>query len=162
MIMKSRYRAPYIFLALTLVLFIGCKSPAERLYEEADELEDKEQYEESLSVLKKSLEHDPEFVRAYIKMGRIYSTLKKYEKAEQVLHKAIDIDPGHYDAYKRLSEVYRKQKKLSQALGICQEALDRKDIIRDQKLKEKIERERFEVKKAIYKQRAKNKQKSEK
>ena len=60
-------------------------------------------------MYKKAIEINPNYVRAYSRLGRNYINQGMIEKAEDMIKKSIEIDPNHDFSYKQLRRIYNRQ-----------------------------------------------------
>jgi TonB family protein len=76
-------------------------------------------------TLKQSVDKDPEFAPAYVKLGIAYSGLRRYKEAVAVIKMAIQIKPDQVDAeaYFQLGNSYSGLSKHSEALNAFMQAL---------------------------------------
>jgi len=66
---------------------------AHELIKQAEQKTLKKQYSDSISLLKKALEINPDEALAYSNLASIYYLLKKKEEAKQYIKKAVELDP---------------------------------------------------------------------
>ena len=60
-------------------------------------------------MYKKAIEINPNYVRAYSRLGRNYISQGMIEKAEDMIKKSIEIDPNHDFSYQQLRRIYNRQ-----------------------------------------------------
>ena len=72
---------------------------AEDHYNKGQELINEKKYEEAVNYFEKAVEIDPNYVKAYFKIGWCEDTLKKYEEAIRDCDKAIELDLENDSAY---------------------------------------------------------------
>merc|ERR1712018_35910 len=69
-----------------------------------------ENYEEALQDCKKAISFDPEYSKAYSRMGLIYSKINLFAESENCYEKALKLEPEN-DSYKKNLEIVRKKLK---------------------------------------------------
>jgi tetratricopeptide (TPR) repeat protein len=80
-------------------------------------------YTSAIVELKKAIELNPYFEKAYYKLGLVYYTLGLYKEAEDSLKKAISLDIGFAEAYNTLCLTYEALDNLNEAHKIIEECL---------------------------------------
>ena len=76
-----------------------------------------EQFEQAESYLRKAIEIDATFTKAYNNLGYVLRRQKKFEEAEQVLRKLIELNPLDEDAYFNLAMVLSDMGRVDEAIG---------------------------------------------
>ena len=66
---------------------------AQELIKEAEQKTIKKDYSDSIELLKKALEINPDEALAYNNLASIYYSLKKKDEAKEFIKKAVDLDP---------------------------------------------------------------------
>ena len=56
-----------------------------------------EKFMDALADLNKAIEMDPEYTKAYMRRGQVYTHLKEFEKALQDYHQVKSRDPRYPD-----------------------------------------------------------------
>ncbi len=78
--------------------------------------------------MKKAIELDPKFYRAYVGMGMRYRDLpwpfRSYRKAEMYLLKAIEIEPRYINSYLELGILYQQWGKKDEAIEMFKKVLE--------------------------------------
>lgn len=77
----------------------------------------KKDTEEALSLLKRALSENPDYIDAHLLMAGTYSKLKEYDLAIQSYNRVIELDKGKLEAYLFLGLLYREQKRYRDAVG---------------------------------------------
>jgi len=111
-------------LPLLLFLFLfSCSNKVEKLFNQAEILEQNKEYIEAIKILDKIIELNPDFLGAYINRGADYSALVQYKKAIKSFTQVIKIDSTNSLAYfnlannlKRLNEIKKSIKYYDLAL----------------------------------------------
>ena len=82
-------------------------------------------FDAAAETLRQSVDEDPEFATAYVKLGLAYSGLRKYKEAVAVFKMAIQIKPDQVDAeaYYQLGNSYSALGKHDDALKAFKQAL---------------------------------------
>jgi len=93
---------------------------AARAYDEARELYNKHDLQGEIASLKRAVEIDPKFSRAWLWLGEIYKYARQTENAVQVYRKAIEIDPQQPVGYKALGYTLLSTRKFGEALSVWQ------------------------------------------
>ncbi len=95
----------FILLAFTLIMltptfsqqkYTTNKKKAITAFETALQHYNRYDYQKTILYLEEALNHDDEFIEAYIVMGDNYLDMKAFDKAHQAYKKAIKIDPDFY------------------------------------------------------------------
>jgi len=71
-------------------------------------------FEEALQDCKKAISFDPDYSKAYSRMGLIYSKIDLYHESENCYEKALALEPEN-DSYKKNLEIVREKLKEQQA-----------------------------------------------
>merc|ERR1711976_751905 len=69
-----------------------------------------ENYEEALQDCKKAISFDPDYSKAYSRMGLIYSKIDLFAESENCYEKALKLEPEN-DSYKKNLEIVREKLK---------------------------------------------------
>merc|ERR1711970_1035403 len=67
-------------------------------------------YEEALQDCKKAISFDPDYSKAYSRMGLIYSKINLYAESENCYEKALKLEPDN-DSYKKNLEIVKEKLK---------------------------------------------------
>lgn len=94
---------------------------AANAYDDAKEQYAKNDTQAEIASLKRALEIDPKFVRAWLWLGEIYKYLRQFDPALQAYRKAIDIDPTQSVSYKALASTLFGMKKYEDALPVLRD-----------------------------------------
>jgi len=78
-------------------------------------LTDSKKYQKALPYLKRAQELDPDYVGAYVQLGRLYNAVQKYSSAKVSLEEAIQINPYDPTIHRLLFQIHT-------ALGETEEA----------------------------------------
>merc|ERR1719369_774023 len=73
-----------------------------------------ENYEEALQDCKKAISFDPDYSKAYSRMGLIYSKINLYNESENCYEKALGLEPDN-ESYKKNLEIVKEKLKEQQA-----------------------------------------------
>ena len=124
-------RIAQIFI-ITFLLF-GCKSErANKYYEIAYDLEEKDKYEEAIKYLDKAIEINPKFEQAYLDRAIDKSIIGDYEGAIIDLDKLIELRPDGIEPYVWRAEYKRMLDRYEAAIKDTEIALKlKKPIIID-------------------------------
>merc|ERR1712109_92438 len=71
-------------------------------------------YEEALQDCKKAISFDPDYSKAYSRMGLIYSKINLYNESENCYEKALGLEPDN-ESYKKNLEIVKEKLKEQQA-----------------------------------------------
>jgi tetratricopeptide (TPR) repeat protein len=117
--MKENYLK--IFYSSLLVFLISLNLLAqnnniETLYEQANKLYNKFDYNEASKIYNQIIKLDPEYAKAYYGLGSVFYVKKDYNSAIEYYNKAIEKDNKFSQAYEWLGNAYAKQKKYDSAL----------------------------------------------
>ncbi|MBM4054657.1 MAG: tetratricopeptide repeat protein [Planctomycetes bacterium] len=105
------YSIPFpilIFVCLSNVLLAESSDDANKYYLAAYNLYRYGKIDQSMELLKKTLEIDPDHVEAYFGLGSIYFRQNMYEDAAREFNRVIRIKPEYTQAYERLWLIYKK------------------------------------------------------
>ena len=83
----------------------------------------KKNTDEALSLLKRALTEDPDYIDAHLLLAGTYSKLKQYDLAIASYKKVIALDAKKLEAYLFLGLLYREQKEYSAAIVILKDLL---------------------------------------
>ena len=113
--MKKFFALRYTFLlmALSAVLLQSCQDPKRKAIDlklEAKDLVYKNQFNEAIDLLNKSLEYNNKDPETYFILGTAYYGLKKPDDAFTYYSKAIEVDPGYAQAYVNRGRMYKDRK----------------------------------------------------
>ena len=65
-----------------------------------------ENYEEALQDCKKAISFDPDYSKAYSRMGLIYSKINLFAESENCYEKALKLEPDN-ESYKKNIQVFK-------------------------------------------------------
>jgi serine/threonine protein kinase/predicted Zn-dependent protease len=85
---------------------------------------EKGMFAEAIHELKKVIELDPTFEKAFNHLGYAYSGLGDYSKAIFYLKKYADISPGHADPFDSMGDVYFEMGKFDEAIAKYNKAIN--------------------------------------
>jgi len=91
-------------------LAINCQESAIFYCNRAAAYTSLENYEEALQDCKKAISFDPDYSKAYSRMGLIYSKIDLYAESENCYEKALVLEPDN-DSYKKNLEIVREKLK---------------------------------------------------
>ena len=119
-IMRKHFSRKLITLAF-LLFFFSCEgnndpsedhsSPSKNPQELISNAAEKQRigaYDEAIAILHRVLELDPQFVLAYVQMGRVYSEADRRNEAIESFEKALGIEPKNLQARIGLGDIYSK------------------------------------------------------
>ena len=84
----------------------------------------RQQFDQAISLLSKSLETNPEYAAAYETRGAIYNRTKQYDQAISDFNKALEIDPGLAEAYFSRGRAYYVEKEYDKSWEDIKKAQD--------------------------------------
>ena len=94
---------------------------ANRFYDDAREQFGRKDTQAEIVSLKRAVEIDPKFVRAWLWLGEIYKWSRQNDLALQAYRKAIEIDPDQVVSYKALGFTLNGMGKMEEALPVWQQ-----------------------------------------
>ncbi len=94
---------------------------ANRFYDDAREQFGRHDTQAEIASLKRAVEVDPKFVRAWLWLGEIYKWSRQNDLALQAYRKAIEIDPDQVVSYKALGFTLNGMGKTEEALPVWQQ-----------------------------------------
>ena len=94
---------------------------AARLYDDAREQSQRNDAQAEITSLKRAVEIDPKFVRAWLWLGEIYKWTRQNDLALQAYRKAIEIDPEQAVSYKALGFTLIGMGKVEESIPIWQQ-----------------------------------------
>jgi tetratricopeptide (TPR) repeat protein len=100
-------------------------SEAARAYDEAKGAYDRHDLPGEVAALKRAVEIDPKFMRAWLWLGEIYKFMRQSDAALQAYRKAIEVDPTEPIGYKALGFTLMGMGKFEEALPVWQELVKR-------------------------------------
>ncbi|MBQ6843149.1 MAG: tetratricopeptide repeat protein [Agathobacter sp.] len=92
------------------------QSALQRMYREANELDEQNKYEEALLIKKKLIEKEPNNPRYHHSLGTTLRWLRKYEDAMTSIKQAIELEPNNSDFHHSLSDIYYYKEQYEDAL----------------------------------------------
>ncbi len=96
---------------------------AARAYDEARDKYRKHDPQGEIASLKRAVEIDPKFIRAWLWLGEIYKFTGQIDQALRAYRKAIDVDPQQAVAYKALGFTLLGMRKFEDAVPVWQELI---------------------------------------
>jgi Flp pilus assembly protein TadD len=93
------------------------------LYAKGKEQYDAKNYHGSFQSLKKALEIDPTYSKAYFAMGYLYARFDMNDVAVRMYEMALRFDPNFADPVNNLAMMYEKAGNLDDALALLQQAV---------------------------------------
>ncbi len=96
-------------------------SEANRDYDDARAKYDKQDYQGQLAAVKRAVEADPKFVRAWLWLGEIHKSMGRSDQALDAYKKAIALDPKIAVSYKAEGFTLLQMKKPEEALAVWQQ-----------------------------------------
>jgi tetratricopeptide (TPR) repeat protein len=96
---------------------------AAQAYDEAREQFQKHYLPGGLASLKRALDIDPKFIRAWLTLGMVYQSSGETDQALQAFRSAIKADPQQPISYKALASVLAASQKLEDAIPVWQELI---------------------------------------
>ena len=83
-------------------------------------------YKKAIECNNRSIEIDPQFKKAYLNLGAIYTfpELKDYEKALEFYNKSIEIDPQYKKAYFDMGWIYNELKDYEKAIEFYSKSIE--------------------------------------
>jgi len=82
----------------------------------------KEQYDTAIIYLKEAIRLDPDYVRAYVDLGRAYCRTWNTTESLKVLKKALQLDPNNELAHLNMAEALNRARRVDEAIAECREA----------------------------------------
>jgi Flp pilus assembly protein TadD len=79
---------------------------------------------DALQAVRKAIEADPKFSKAYTLQGRLLLEDRDFEKAETVLQESIRLDPQRWDSHFEMARCYYNIGKINDALEHARQARD--------------------------------------
>jgi Flp pilus assembly protein TadD len=95
---------------------------AEELYRQAKIKYDATLYSSSYKLLKKALDIDPAFAKAYFAMGYLYNRFDKDDEAVRMYDRALLFDPKNVDSMNNLAMMYYRAGNVDDAVSMLQKA----------------------------------------
>ena len=96
---------------------------AARAYDEARNAYERRDLQGEIASLKRAVEIDPKFTRAWLWLGEIYMFAKQPEKALKAYRKAIEVDPQEAVSYKALGFMLLGMRRFDEAIPVWQELI---------------------------------------
>jgi tetratricopeptide (TPR) repeat protein len=84
----------------------------------------RQQFDQAILLLSKSLETNPKYAAAYETRGGIYSSREQYDQAISDFNRAVEIDPGFAEAYFSRGRAYYFEKEYDRSLEDIKKAQD--------------------------------------
>ncbi len=94
---------------------------AARLYDDAREQYQRNDTQAEVASLKRAVEIDPKFVRAWLWLGEIYKFLRQNDQALQAYRRAIEADPQQSVSYKALGFTLVGMSKVEESIPVWQQ-----------------------------------------
>lgn len=83
-----------------------------------------EQSNEALNAYQQALEHNPEYIEAYLGLGRVTTGLRDYANAAQIYHLARELDPHNEHVALQLAKLRFIEGNYEAAITLFQQVLD--------------------------------------
>ena len=99
------------------------KPDAGRAYDEARNDFQKNDVNGEIAALKRAVEIDPKFIRAWLWLGEIYKYTRQTDKAVEAYRKAIAVDPRVVVSHKALAMTLLSEKKFEEVVPVLQELI---------------------------------------
>ncbi|OLB87217.1 MAG: hypothetical protein AUI17_03065 [Acidobacteriales bacterium 13_2_20CM_2_55_5] len=96
---------------------------AVRAYDEARNGYERHDLQAEITSLKRAVEIDPKFTRAWLWLGEIYMFARQPEQALQAYRKAVNVDPQEALSYKALGFALVGLRKFDEAIPVWQELI---------------------------------------
>jgi len=96
---------------------------ASRAYDDARQAFQRNDQAAEIESLKKAIQIDPTFTRAWLWLGEIYKAAGQRDLALESYRKAIDVDPHQLVSYKALGYTLMSLRKLEEAVPVWQELI---------------------------------------
>ena len=119
----SRHRAVVRKSSETELPPVELGSP-DTFYKKGKKQYDRRHYQASYSDLRKALEIDPTFAKAYFGLGYLYSRFDMDDAAVRMYEMALRFDPNHAESMNNLGMMYYHAGNYEDALSLFQKALD--------------------------------------
>jgi tetratricopeptide (TPR) repeat protein len=114
-----------VLIVFSLVSGICYGQAAEDYYERGTNFLRKKMYDEAISAYKKTIEINPEYVKAHNDLGVAYYRKKIYDEAIAAYKKAVEINPEYVTAYYNLGLAYYYGKKMyDEAISAYKKAIE--------------------------------------
>jgi tetratricopeptide (TPR) repeat protein len=99
------------------------KPEATRAYEEAQDQFQKRNLQAEISALKRAVEIDPHFTRAWLWLGEIYKFSRQTDEALKAYRTAIDVEPQEPVSYKALGFTLLSLQRFEDAIPVWQQLI---------------------------------------
>lgn len=97
----------------------------ERVYGNiANAYSEMQKFDEALDYYQKALEIEPEYVNAYLGLGRVSMKSGRYDNAERIYMNALELDNQNEAVYTHLGNLYAVQAKYDEAIVSFEKALE--------------------------------------
>ncbi|MDD4954732.1 MAG: tetratricopeptide repeat protein, partial [Candidatus Omnitrophica bacterium] len=96
-------------------------------------------FEEAITCFNKTIELNPQNVKAYLNMGAIFGELKKYNEALTVLNKALSLEKNNPKIYYNIAMVYMSNANKKKAAAYLKKAKIFAEKGKDEKLLKRID-----------------------
>ena len=129
-----RVRNVVAVVAMTSICFVwlaGCKSPAERVYLQGKEYLYDGNYPEAIQAFKKTIELDPQYSHAYVRLAEAYADSGNTTATIQAYQQGIKAVPTYFKLYRKLANTYYDRRELTNAKTVCEKALAQDVITND-------------------------------
>ena len=112
-----RGKIKFMLLICSVLLMLGCASPALEHLEQGDTYADQEQWDEAIVQYDKAIELDPKLAVAYNNRGWAYNEIGQWNLAIIDLDKAIELNPELAWAYNNRGNTYFDKGKIDNAIA---------------------------------------------
>ena len=111
------FKRVLFFLILFLLSFIYCFAETDKIleeYEEALELEQSDMVG-AIAVYNEIINKNPDFIEAYIELGKCYRKIKDYDNSIILFNKLLKSKPSFSMAYEELGWIYLDKNQINKS-----------------------------------------------
>lgn len=112
-----------LFLAMSLILWIGCGENPQKHFDQGDMLFEQGLYAEAIEEYQKAIKRKPDWASAHNNLGLAYSKDNQQDLAIQEYNEAIRLDPNLGEAHYNLASLYYDRRSFNQAISSFKKAL---------------------------------------
>ena len=121
---KRRYVVAVLaMISIGSVWMTGCKSPAEKAYRQGKQYLYDGEYPEAIKAFKKTIQLDPQYRRAYVRLADAYADSGNTTATIQTYRQGIKAVPTYFKLHRRLAKVYYDRGEFINAKTVCEKAL---------------------------------------